>query len=100
MYKEVPNWSELINFLYKLNYIVIDWKGIGSHSTRVPAEMDMVLIPNFNEENGKRIINQNEEKFISLMLIFGQIELLKIISKKNKFTSLNKILKIKDLYFT
>ena len=24
--------------------------------------MDMVLIPNFNEENGKRIINQNEEK--------------------------------------
>ena len=33
MYKEVPNWSELINFLYKLNYIVIDWKGIGSHST-------------------------------------------------------------------
>ena len=59
MYKEVPNWSELINFLYKLNYIVIDWKGIGSHSTRVPAEMDMVLIPNFNEENGKRIINQN-----------------------------------------
>jgi FkbM family methyltransferase len=73
MYKEVPNWSELINFLYKLNYIVIDWKGIGSHSTRVPAEMDMVLIPNFNEENGKRIINQNEEKFISLMLIFGQI---------------------------
>ena len=100
MYKEVPNWSELINFLYKLNYIVIDWKGIGSHSTRVPAEMDMVLIPNFNEENGKRIINQNEEKFISLMLIFGQIELLKVISKKNKFTSLNKILKIKDLYFT
>ena len=100
MYKEVPNWSELINFLYKLNYIVIDWKGIGSHSTRVPAEMDMVLIPNFNEENGKRIINQNEEKFISLMLIFGQIELLKIISKKNKFTSLNKILEIKDLYFT
>ena len=83
MYKEVPNWSELINFLYKLNYIVIDWKGIGSHSTRVPAEMDMVLIPNFNEENGKRIINQNEEKFISLMLIFGQIELLKVISKKN-----------------
>lgn len=100
MYKEVPNWSELINFLYKLNYIVIDWKGIGSHSTRVPAEMDMVLIPNFNEENGKRIINQNEEKFISLMLIFGQIKLLKIISKKNKFTSLNKILEIKDLYFT
>ena len=100
MYKEVPNWSELINFLYKLNYIVIDWKGIGSHSTRVPAEMDMVLIPNFNEENGKRIINQNEEKFISLMLIFGQIELLKVISKKNKFTSLNKILEIKDLYFT
>ena len=34
------------------------------------------------------------------MLIFGQIELLKIISKKNKFTSLNKILEIKDLYFT
>jgi FkbM family methyltransferase len=99
MYKNVPDWSELLNYLYKLNYIVIDWKGIGSHATRVPAEMDMVFIPNFNKEVGKELIAKNEEKFVSLMLIFGQISLLKIISKKNNFKSFKKIKDLKDFYF-
>lgn len=99
MYKNVPSWTELLDYLFKLNYIVIDWKAIGSHSTRIPAEMDMILIPNFNKEIGNKIIRENEEKFVSLMLIFGQINLLKVISRKNNFNSLDKILKIQDLYF-
>ena len=99
MYKNVPEWSELLNYLYKLNYTVIDWKGIGSHATRVPAEMDMIFIPNFNKEVGKKLIVENEKKFVSLMLIFGQINLLKIISKKNNFKSFNQIKDLKDFYF-
>tara|TARA_B100000767_G_scaffold218922_1_gene206900 strand:+ start:514 stop:1464 length:951 start_codon:yes stop_codon:yes gene_type:complete len=99
MYKNVPEWSELLNYLYKLNYTVIDWKGIGSHATRVPAEMDMIFIPNFNNEVGKKLIIENEKKFVSLMLIFGQINLLKIISKKNNFKSFNQIKDLKDFYF-
>ena len=99
MYKNVPEWNELLDYLYKLNYVVIDWKGIGSHATRVPAEMDMIFIPNFNKEVGKKLITKNEETFVSLMLIFGQINLLKVISKKNNFRSLNRIKDLKDFYF-
>ena len=47
MYKGVPSWTELVNFLEKLNYIVCDWKEIGSHATRTPVEMDMIFVPNF-----------------------------------------------------
>ena len=82
MYKNVPSWNELLDYLYKLNYVVIDWKGIGSHATRVPAEMDMIFIPNFKSESGKKLILKNENEFVSLMLVFGQISLLKIIAKK------------------
>ena len=53
MYRDVPSWNNLINNLYKLNYVTVDWKEIGSHSTRVPAEMDMIFIQNFNNDEGK-----------------------------------------------
>ena len=32
-----------------------DWKKIGSHATRTPVEMDMVFIPNFLIESGKKL---------------------------------------------
>ena len=98
MYKEVPDWNKLVNFLYELNYLIIDWKGIGKHKSRIPAEMEMIFIPNFNSEEGKKKIINNQEKFISLLLIFGQINILKLIVKKLKinFKSLDKF---EDLYF-
>ena len=99
MYENVPSWNELLNCLYKLNYLVIDWKGIGSHATRIPAEMDMLFIPNFNNDSGKKLMLENENKFVSLMLIFGQISLLKIIASKNNFKSFDQIKNLKDLYF-
>ena len=46
----------LINYLYDFNYVLIDLKEIGDHNTRVPAEADMIFIPNFNNEAGKEII--------------------------------------------
>ena len=81
MYKNVPSWTEVTDFLYKLSYMVSDWKDIGSHSTRTPVEMDMMFIPNFLSESGKKIILEREKEFTSLMLMSGQIELLKKISK-------------------
>jgi FkbM family methyltransferase len=99
MYKKVPSWNELLDCLYKLNYVVIDWKGIGSHATRIPAEMDMIFIPNFNNDIGKKLILENENKFVSLMLMFGQISLLKIISNKNNFKSSERLNTLKDLFF-
>ena len=43
--------------------MLIDLKGIGGHSTRIPAEADMIFIPNFNNETGKNLIIENKEKF-------------------------------------
>ena len=99
MYKEVPNWTELLNYLHKLNYIVIDWKGIGSHITRIPAEMDMIFIPNFKNKEGRDLIIANENKFVSLMLIFGQLDLLKIISDACKLSSSNEVDSFEDRFF-
>jgi FkbM family methyltransferase len=99
MYKEVQNWTELLNYLHKLNYIVIDWKGIGSHITRIPAEMEMIFIPNFKNKEGRDLIIANENKFVSLMLIFGQLDLLKIISDTCKLSSSNEVDSFEDRFF-
>ena len=79
MYKNVPRWTEITDYLYKLGYMLSDWKEIGSHATRTPVEMDMIFIPNFLSDFGKKIILEREKRFIILMLISGQIELLKKI---------------------
>ena len=98
MYKDVPSWHKLLNCLYELNYVVVDWKDIGQHNSRVPAEMDMILIPDFNNNDGKNLIINSKEKFISLMLIFGQLNLLKVILKRFNI-DIKELKKFEDLYF-
>ena len=99
MYKKEPSWTEVTDLLYKLGYIVSDWKKIGSHATRAPVEMDMVFIPNFLIESGKKLILEKEKEFISLMLISGQIKLLKKISKILDLGHSESYIKTKDRYF-
>ncbi len=81
MYKYQPSWIEVLNLLNNLDYMLADWKKIGSHATRSPVEMDMIFIPNISKKIGKKIIENKKEKFISLMLMTGQIKFLKEISK-------------------
>ncbi len=99
MYKKEPDWTEVTDLLYKLGYIVSDWKKIGTHSTRAPVEMDMIFIPNFLIESGKKIIIEKEKEFISLMLITGQIKLLKKISKILNLEYSEFYMKTEDKYF-
>ena len=99
MYKNVPNWSELVNYLSKINYVTCEWIEIGKHVTRTPAEMDMIFIPNYLTEFGKKIIMSREKEFISIMLIFGQIRLLQNISSKLNFAANSEIQKLKDKFF-
>ena len=98
MYKDVPSWHNLINHLSGLNYVLIDLKDIGGHGSRIPAEADMIFIPNFDNEAGKKFIKENKEKFISLMLIFGQIKLLQIILKKLNI-NYDELKELEDRYF-
>ena len=76
-----------------------EWIEIGKHRTRTPAEVDMIFIPNYLTEFGKKIIMSREKEFISLMLIFGQIRLLQNISSKLNFTTNSEIQKLKDKFF-
>ena len=76
-----------------------EWIEIGPHLTRSPVEMDMIFVPNYLTEIGKKIILSREKEFISIMLIFGQIKLLQIISEKLNFSNNSKIQKIKDKFF-
>ena len=97
MYKDTPAWTKLVDRLNDLNYVLIDFKQIGKHKTRVPAEMDMLFINNFYNDTGKKKIIDNLEKFKALLLIFGQINTLKLILKKLKIDSTD-INKYEDLY--
>jgi len=99
MYENVPSWSELINYLYKIDYMTCEWVEIGPHITRAPVEMDMVFIPNYLSDLGKKIILSKEKEFISLMLIFGHIKLLQVISEKLNFSTNFEIQKLRDKFF-
>ena len=99
MYKKEPAWTEVTDFLYKLGYMVSDWKKIGSHATRTPVEMDMVFIPNFLIASGRELILKKEKEFISLMLISGQIKLLQKASKILKLGFSEFYMKFEDKYF-
>jgi len=99
MYEDVPNWSELMNYLYKINYMTSEWVEIGSHLTRSPVEMDMIFIPNYLNDLGKKLILSREKAFASLMLIFGHIKLLQTISEKLNFSTNLELQKTKDKFF-
>jgi len=99
MYENVPNWGELVNHLQKINYMICECIEIGKHATRIPAEMDMIFIPNYLTEFGKKIILSREKEFISLMLIFGHIKLLQNISLKLNFATNSEIQKLEDKFF-
>ena len=99
MYEDAPNWSELMNYLYKINYMTSEWSEIGPHLTRSPVEMDMIFIPNYLNDIGKKLILSREKEFTSLMIIFGQIKLLQAISKKLNFSNSLELNNIKDKFF-
>ena len=99
MYEDVPNWSELVNYLYKINYMTCEWVEIGPHLTRSPVEMDMIFIPNYLNDLGKKLILSREKAFASLMLIFGYIKLLQVISEKLNFSTNLELQKTRDKFF-
>ena len=45
-----------------MNYMTCEWIEIGPHLTRSPVEMDMIFIPNYLNDLGKKIILSNEKE--------------------------------------
>jgi len=99
MYKNAPYWCKVINYMHQLGYIVCDWEKIGSHVTRSPVEMDIVFIPNYLTKFGKELIKNRVDNFISLMLVFGHVSLLRIISENLNFSLNKELKKLNDKYF-
>ncbi len=99
LYEDSPNWTETLNYIYKLGYMLCSWDKFGTHVTQSPIAMDMFFIPNFMTEKGKNLILSKQKEFIFLMLIFGQIKLLQLISNKLDFELDNIIKEIKDKFF-
>jgi len=99
MYKNAPYWCKVINYMHQLGYVVCDWQKIGSHATRSPVEMDIVFIPNYLTKFGKELIKNRVDNFISLMLVFGHVSLLRIISENLNFSLNKELKKLNDKYF-
>ncbi len=99
LYKNLPHWTKLVDYLYSKNYILISSEDIGPQITQEPFQKYMLYIPNFLNKEGIKTILQRQDRFIFLLLIFGQIELLKLISKKLNFDNDNEIRKLKDYFF-
>ena len=82
-----------------MNYMTCEWVEIGPHLTRSPVEMDMIFIPNYLDDSGKKLILSKEKEFVSLMLIFGHIKLLQAISTKLDFSVNFEVQKLRDKFF-
>ena len=98
-YEGVPFWGETLNLLNKLGYMICSWENAGGHSTHSFIQMHITFIPNYLTETGKKIFENKLDQFIFLLLISGQISLLKIISKQNNFSINNYISNLEDKFF-
>lgn len=98
MHEKIPHWSGILDFTNNLDYMICFWKRNGVQSSAIPIEWDIFFIPNFAKENGKKIILERENEFIFIMLIFGQIKMLQIISTTLNFKMDKEIQKLKDQF--
>ena len=56
LYKDLPHWTEMLNYIHKLDYMLCAWEENYSHVTQSPVQMDMIFIPNYLTEKGKNLI--------------------------------------------
>ena len=80
LWKDVPNANEVMQYLYDLGYIPFQL----NHHCRAlcPIIGDGFFMPSWVHPAGKKLIRLREEKYIALMLMFGQIEILKFVNDK------------------
>jgi len=82
-YDGVPSTYEVCQYLIDLGYIPFVLTSSLAR-TLCPTYGDGIFMPSWVEPKGVELIRSREEKYIALMLMFGQIEILKFVNKKIK----------------
>ena len=80
LWQDVPNAYEVMQYLYNLGYIPFQFNHQGRNLC--PIIGDGFFMPSWVHPAGKELIRLREEKYIALMLMFGQIEILKFVNNK------------------
>ncbi len=81
MYEGCPTAFQVCDHLYGLGYIPAF---LTSHPTRANCTVwgDGLFMPSWVDPRGVNMILAREEKYIALMMMFGQIEVLKFVAEK------------------
>lgn len=81
VYHDVPNAYQICQYLFELGYIPFS---LTTHHTNAlcPIEGDGYFMPSWVDARGSELIRSREEKYIALMLMFGQTQILKFVTKK------------------
>ena len=80
MYHGVPTAYEVHQYLFDLGYVPFVMNAC--HRELCPVWGDSFFMPNWTDEQGISLIRQREEKYIALMLMFGQVKILKFVNRK------------------
>ncbi|MDO8662355.1 MAG: FkbM family methyltransferase [Candidatus Omnitrophota bacterium] len=83
LYHNMPNAYQVCQYLFELGYIPFT---LTSHNARAlcPIWGDGFFMPSWVDPKGIELIQAREEKYIALMLMFGQLTILKFVNEKIK----------------
>ena len=84
MYDNVPNGYSICAYLFDLGYIPFQLTAKNHSESVCPIWGDGYFMPSWKHPKGKDIILSNEEKYIALMLLHNQNEILHFVNKKLK----------------
>lgn len=83
LYHDVPNAYQVCQYLFELGYIPFIITSPHAR-TLCPTWGDGFFMPSWVDLKGIKLIKEREEKYISLMLMFGQGKILKFVNQKIK----------------
>jgi FkbM family methyltransferase len=81
MYHDMANAYQICQYLFELGYIPF---ALTSHHARTlcPTWGDGFFMPNWTHPKGVELIRAREEKYIALMLMFGQVKILQFVAQE------------------
>ena len=81
LYHDTPTAYEICQYLFNLGYIPFDLPTIRTE-VRCPIEGDGFFMPSWEHPLGRKLIQSREQKYIALMIIFDQKNILDFVANK------------------